>query len=109
MAPIGTPTFIPSATVTVTRATNARVTNLVIGAAATEVSHALIAKLGFFMLAARNDAVLNLTFTALESGTKYVTIPKGVVYSQGDLDFNSKTMYLQANKACVVEIIEYYS
>jgi hypothetical protein len=53
------------------------------------------------------NAVLKIAFTSGESGTKFITIPKGNSFNLENINFNSKTLYLQSNQDnTIVEILQ---
>lgn len=75
--------------------------------AGTEYSQALSSGTKSFTIRSRGNSELKLAFTSGESGTKFVTIPKGASYSQEGLNF-SGTLYFQANKNSeTIEIVEW--
>lgn len=90
-------------------ATGSNITNLSLPSANTEVTHVLSLNLKEIMIKARGNAKLQFTFTALESGTKFVTIPKGTAHILSDLDFAAETLYIQSSLAGeTVEILELF-
>ena len=93
---------------TVLGAQSVAITNYNIAIASTEYSHSLQSNLKQLIIKPRGDARLQVSFASGESGTKYVTIPKGAVLNMSDLTFSGKTLYMQANKTGIVEIMELY-
>lgn len=86
-----------------------KITNLSLANSGTEYSHSLTANLKQLIIRSRGIAKLQISFTNGESGTKYITIPKGSNLSLIDLDFISKTLYLQSDtNSTTVEILELY-
>jgi len=72
----------------------------------TEYSQALPAGTKRFTLQARTGVDVKLCFTALASGTTYITIKSGSSYSEEGLELSSKTLYMQAGSdGVVVEIV----
>lgn len=60
-----------------------------------------------FTIKARESAKLQLAYSFGDSGTTFVTIPRGAVYSEDNMSF-SGTLYFQSDRAGVtVEIIEW--
>ena len=94
--------------VDISYATNKKISNLTISSPATETSFPLTDGLKALTIRSRDIAKLQLSFTSGESGTKYITISKGSVFHQDYIDFSSTTIYLQADKATTVEILELY-
>ena len=111
MSPITQQGFIPSADLNVTLAasTTPKITNLLLTNSDTEYSHALTTNLKQCIIRSRQFAKLQVCFVSAESGSKYITIPKGTSLSLNDLDFTGKTLYLQSDTSSVtVEILELY-
>ena len=77
------------------------------GTANTETSQALTANTKQFTIRARTRADLKIAFTATESGTNFITIPKGTSYTVSGIDFTG-TIYLQSPSTSIpVEILEW--
>lgn len=90
-------------------ASSQKITNLSLPMANTEVSHTLSANLKQIIIKLRGIADLKFSFTATESGTKFITIPKGATLSLIELNFASETVYFQSPKASqTVEILELF-
>ena len=104
--PISSPTYKPVIGV---GATSEKITNLSLPVADTEVSHTLQDSLKGLLVRARTPAVLKFAFTATESGSKYVTINKGAVLFLTEIEFSTKTIYLQSPTITTVEILELYT
>lgn len=101
--------LLSSITANLGGAQNTRITNLTCTLANTEYSHALISNLKQLVFKARNTATLKISFTSGESGTKYITIYKGSMFTLGNMDLTSQTLYVQASIAgTIVEILETY-
>lgn len=100
--------FLKGGSVTVTSdvSTTQTVHNKTTGAADVEVSQALGATTKQLLIRCRTRATLKYTFTATESGSKFITISPGAVRSITDLGLTSGTIYFQADKASVVVEIE---
>lgn len=91
------------------QAKNVSITNLSVPLVATEVSHVLQSSVKRIVMRARNYAQLQIAFVSTESGTNYITIPQGATLDLDGIDFLSKTVYVQSNKASTtVEILELY-
>ena len=81
--------------------------NVTLGPADTEQSQALPANTKEFIVKTRGNTLLKLSYTATESGTKYVTIPKQGVYTDNNF-YTSQTIYFQSpSTGDVVEIVAY--
>lgn len=90
-----------------TQSKNATITNLSVPLAATEVSHSLQSGLNSVIIRSRNRAELQIAFVATESGTNYITIPRGTSLSLESLEFSGETLYVQSSAAGnTVEILE---
>ena len=106
--PISQPTFSP-ADVTVIGATQNKITNLVMTVSGTEYSHSLQSNVKQLIIRSRGNGALQLAFTATESGTKYLTIPKGCSLFLGEIEFASSSLFLQStSNNDVAEILELY-
>lgn len=110
VAPISQPTFTPTTpTISITGATNIRITNLTLTLSDTEYSHSIINNCRKIMLKARTTASLKIAFEVTESGTKYLTIPGNTTFELDDLTLSGKLIYIQSpNGSVVVEILETY-
>lgn len=71
--------------------------NVSIPLANTEVEQALGSNIQGFTVRCRGEAEMKLAFTTGESGTKFITIPKGCSFSESDINF-SGSVFLQTNK-----------
>ena len=91
-------------------AKNSKITNLSLPLADTEASHVLQNGLRGVIIKSRvSNVQKKLAFTATESGTKYVTIKKNNTFALDLLEWQSKTLYIQAESATTVEILELYT
>jgi hypothetical protein len=109
MSPIQSPTFQPSATVTIDNSTECKITNLLLGNTGDESSHPLVDNLKQLRIRAREMADLKYCFISNESSINYLSIYRGTCENLIDLNFTGKTLYIQANKDSVtIEIAEYY-
>lgn len=99
---------IGSGVIPLVGAQNVRITNLVIAIPNSEVNHSLSDGLKVVEFRARGTAEIKYAFTALESGTKYMTVPACSSQTFDGLTLNGKTLYLQTSAATVIEIIEFY-
>lgn len=74
--------------------------NVPVPAANTEVSQALPAGTTKFMIRVRDDASkMQLAFTAGQSSTQFITIGRGVVYTEDGIFLTATTLYFQLNKS----------
>ena len=106
---VTTVTSAGTQSVSISGAQNNKITNLSIPVANTEVSHGLTASLKQVIIRAREVVELKIAFTATESGTKYLTIPKNASLELINLDFSSTTLYVQSPVGSItVEILELY-
>ena len=100
-------TFKPQVSV---GAKNSKITNLALPTPNTEVSHVLQNGLRSVIIKSRvSNVKLQLAFTATESSTKYVTIKKNNTFALDLLEWQSQTLYIQAESATTVEILELYT
>ena len=77
------------------------------GTANTEFSQALSDNTKSLIIRSRDRAKIQLAFNSGESGTDFISIPKGASLELNNLDFISKTLYMQVDQASVtVEILE---
>ena len=103
---VSQPTFKP---VVGTGAINKKITNLSVPTADTEVSLALTGTTKGLLIRSRNVGRLQIGFNATESGSNYLTLNRGCVYSITGIEWTSSTIYLQSNIIDTIEIVEYYS
>lgn len=89
--------------------TNVRIINVTTPVTAdTEFSIPLTNKTIHLEFRVRSNANLKFTYTSGESGTNYYSLPFGTTYSITNVNLQSKTLYLQCNKASqIVEVIEH--
>jgi hypothetical protein len=88
-------------------ATSTTITNLAIGTAATEVSHALVSGVKTVIFRARGNSDLQFAFTATESGTKFMTVKRRNSIEISGIMLTGATLYIQSNTAPeTVEILE---
>lgn len=73
--------------------------NVSVPTANTEVSQALPANTKKFTLRNRTNAECKVAFVATESGTNYVTIKRGAVLSEDNLNLAAITLYFQCTAA----------
>lgn len=84
------------------------VTNKTIATPSTEVSHALQTNVKQLIIRSRAAADLQIAFISGQSGTTYITLRKGAVFSLDGVNLASSTVYMQASIATTVEILEIY-
>lgn len=105
---IGSTSDLSNLAVSLDPSTTATITNLSLPTANTEVSHSLAANVKMIDIKARGCSDIKISFTATESGTKYITIPKGTTFSVTALKLASATIYMQSPDAGVTaEILEW--
>jgi hypothetical protein len=98
----GTSTPVGSSTTT-------KIINLPLPTADTEVSHSLSANLKQIIIRLRDYADLKFSFVSTESGTKFITIPKGTTLVLSELNFTGTSIYFQSPKSSqIVEILELF-
>lgn len=82
------------------------ITNLLASSANTEVSHSIPDGTQKILIRCRGLAKSQIAFVSTESGTKFVTIPRGATYIQDGLNASSLTLYIQTDKASqTIEIL----
>jgi len=82
--------------------------NLAIPLVNTEVSHTLPAGTVRFLIRPRVAAKIQLALVMGDSGTTFLTISRGVTFSEGDISAASVTLYLQSDVAPnVIEILSW--
>lgn len=107
--PLQQPTFQPTLNVDIANATETKITNLPMPIANTEYLHDLVDGLKQLRIRCRGIADMQYSFVIGESSTKYFSIYKGTCDNLIDLDFTSKTLYIQSNKnSMIAEIMELY-
>ena len=75
----------------------------------TEYSHLLQSNVKQLIIRSRDFAQLQVAFVATESGTKFMTVPKGNSLFLNDIEFSSTTIYIQStSNNDVAEILELY-
>jgi hypothetical protein len=103
---IGTSVYPP---VTISGATNEKITPLLLTLANVEYSHSLQDGISQIRIKSREAAKLQLAFKVGESASNYWTIPKGTVDNIDGLSFYGKILYIQSDKPnTTVEIMELY-
>jgi len=102
----GNPSFSVIGEIDLITAKEQRVTNLVIGSTSTEFSHALQDGLKQLILRSREKATIQFTFVSGETATKFISLRPGAVLTLDNIDFTSKTIYMESNATTVVEILE---
>ena len=81
--------------------------NVLVLSANTEFSQLLSDSTKRFTIKVRDAAKLQIAYLPGESGTNFLTIPRGAVYTEDNMSF-SGTLYFQADKAGVtVEIVQW--
>ena len=105
--PVGSQSF-EAVDTTPIAATSTKITNLAMATPSTEVSHAFTSNLKQVIIRSRTIANLQYSFTSGESGTKYITVKRGITLELVNLDFTGVTLYVQADKATTLEIQELF-
>ena len=101
---------INSGSIVLAGSPNVLITNFDIALANTEYEHVLQNNLTLLEFKVREDGVaLQWCFTALESNTRYFTLPACSTQSFAGIKLVSKSMFVQADAQCTIEIIEFYS
>jgi hypothetical protein len=78
--------------------------NVPMATANTEYSQALPANTRQFIIRSRTRGRLKISYTLNESGTKYVTIQRGNVFSDENIDFSGTLYFQSSNSSDVAEI-----
>lgn len=95
-------------TATSTFVTTGKVENATIAVANVEQSHTFPAYTKSFMLQARGNGKIKLSFDSGTSGTTYYTVYPGAYYCQGDIGSASTTIYFQSpNAGLVLELVSW--
>lgn len=81
--------------------------NVSVPLASTEVSQALSANVKRFTIRVRGNSKIQLSFISGQSGTNYITIPKGCTYTEDQLNFTGTLYFQTSNGSQVVEILEW--
>jgi hypothetical protein len=86
----------------------AKVYNVSLPTANTEVGQALTDGTKQITVKNRTNGITKFTFVSGESATKYVTIPRGAVYKEENLNTSSATIYMQSPQASqTIEVLEW--
>ena len=83
------------------------VTNISYNVINAEDSHSFSTSTKRFMLRFRGHGTMNLAYVPGSTGTTFITLRPGTVYTEKDLDASSLTLYFRVNKTGVVEILEW--
>lgn len=96
-----------SSTQPASAATTATFFNIALGVVNTEQNQVLPTNTKEFIIKSRANSVLKLAYTTGESGTKFITIPKGGVYTDSNL-YTTLTIYFQSPQTSdTVEIVAF--
>lgn len=88
--------------------TTPQIYNLSMPLANTEYQQAITNGAVKITLRTRLGAALKISFTATESGVKYITVPPGATYEINTIRTNNLTLYVQSTVANnVLEIVEW--
>jgi hypothetical protein len=95
--------------VTLTGATEQRITNVDAPVANTEYSLALSANLKSITIRSRLVSRVQFAFVSGESNVTYMTIPAGASFSQSNLTLSAATLYFQTNiDSNTLEVLEFF-
>lgn len=87
---------------------NPTIYNLGIVSANTEVTQTLSTNTKQITIRCRGLARLQIAFNLGQSGTRFLTIPKGCTWNSGEIKFPIAAVHVQSNKASqTVEILEW--
>lgn len=86
--------------------TTVTIYNVSVTSVNTEITHALPANCRGFILRGRSGMTIKLTYTAGESGTKYLTINPGCVYEDNHF-YTSQSIYFRSNVVGIIEILAF--
>ena len=81
---------------------------LTLTTANTEYSHAFAANTKRFLIHNRSAGLIKLAYTSTESGSNFLSIYPGTMYTEGQISAGSLTIYMQSPTASkVVEIVSW--
>lgn len=84
------------------------ITNITYPVINAEQSHAFNANTKRFMIRFREHGKMNLTFTTGTTGSNFITLRPGTVYSEMDIEnTGSLTIYFSVNNTGTVEVLEW--
>lgn len=84
------------------------ITNITYGTINTQQSHTFNADTKRFIIRFRENAKMNIAFITGQTGTNYITLKPGNIYSENDINAaGTLTIYFQANNTGTVEILEW--
>jgi hypothetical protein len=84
------------------------ITNKSITTANVEESHSFQTGVKKFIIRARDNSKLQIAFNSGDSGSTFVTIPRGNAFTQEGLNPSSLVLYVQSDKSgSIVEILEW--
>ena len=84
---------------------NPTIYNKIVTTKDTEESQVLSTSVKKIMVKCRGNAQIQLSFATGDSDTKYITIPRGVVYTEDGLDFSGTIFFQTSVDTQVVEIL----
>jgi hypothetical protein len=88
--------------------TTPTIANIVIAAANTEQSYVLPASSRRFLIRNRGNSTAKLAYISGDSGTTYITIRRGSVFTEGDIGSASVTLYFQSpDTGSIIEILSW--
>lgn len=94
-------------TTTIVGATNPTIAHVTMPVSGTEYSYTVPTGAKQFLVKLQSLAVLQLAYVSGQSGTTYITVPRGCFYAESDLTLTAPvTLYFQANTATqVLEVV----
>jgi hypothetical protein len=60
-----------------------------------------------FTIRSRQNAVLKVAFSIGETGTNYITIPRGMTYCEDGIDFSGTVFFRSDTPDIIVEVLEW--
>ena len=94
--------------ITFSGASSNKITGFPVTTANTEEEHQFTANTKQFLMRSRNGSKMRVAFTSGGTGgTDYVTINKGTVYTEAQIDYSGK-VFFQTTATDVVEIVEWF-
>jgi len=99
--------IVPSKQVGSSTATEPLITNVSIPLANTEYSHVLNTAVKQIIIRCRESATVKYCFTALESNTVYMTLPRNTTVGLDAIKFTGKVLYFRSDASSVtLEVLE---
>ena len=84
------------------------ITNITYGTINSEQSHLFNTNTKRFLVRVRGSAKMNISFTSGQTGSNYITLHSGNIYTENDIiTGGTLRLYFQANNTGTVEILEW--